>query len=250
MMRIMLWASALALVAGCGRRITYEIDFSQAQEFEWDERLRVTKATTFRVGPFLTLEEDWKVDKIELMGPHGRVARVDPKGYSGVPVAALGIDAPMNMQILGTRAIFRSYGAAVVLDQKSAQQLTEGDGRAESGTSEQPQKTPLRLRTAPVDMKPYAENAEELTPADWWAIALQESEQVALDFTVPHEGLRILMQGDPRKYGPAVIEIRTQDGRLVKRFEEVQISVHELKPEASGPARASDTGQRTDEYRP
>ena len=224
-------ALVIVFVVGCTQRVTYEIDFSQAAEFEWDGKLRVTKATTYRIGPLLTLQEDWRVERIEMPSCDGRVASVDPEGYCGIPVATLGIDAPMDLEILGTRRIFRSHGAVMIMDAESAQQLAEVAQETDSETQAHSESALLSRQMVRHDMRPYVQNIEKLTLLDWWAIALEEADHVALDFIVPHENLRIIMQGDPRQYGPAVLEIRTQDGRLVRRFEQEQVPVQRVDPE-------------------
>ena len=57
-----------------------------------------------------------------------------------------------------------------------------------------------------------------------------EADHVAMDFLIPGEDLRIIIQGNPREFASAVMEIRTQDGRLIKRFEEEQLPVKQLEP--------------------
>ena len=80
-------------------------------------------------------------------------------------------------------------------------------------------------------MRPFAQNADELTVQDWWGVAWAEADHAAVDFLIPQENLRITVQGNPQKLAWAIMEVRTQDGRLLKRFEEERINVQRDEPE-------------------
>jgi len=229
---ILLGASVVIFAVGCARQVTYEIDFAQVEGFDWDGKLRVTKASTYRLGPFLTMEEHRDVRQIQFTSSDGRVASIDPDGYADVPIAVVGVDARLGTHILGTSSIFHSGSPVVVVDLGAFQELSDSTVETDSDAAQESEAVSVQWRSVPSTLKPYAENVDELTLVDWWAIAMQEAEHVAVDYLVPHEGLRITVQGDPRKYGPAILEVRTPDGRLLKRFEEEQVPVHKLKPGA------------------
>ncbi|MCP4591225.1 MAG: hypothetical protein GY842_10795 [bacterium] len=219
----------LFMPLGCTQRAVYEIDFTSAYDFEWDGKLRITKVSSHRLGPLLTLEEEWRVEHVELLGRDGRVAQVDPKGYREVPLAGLGLGTSGVVQVFGTCEIFRSYYCPTREADREALRGTEERKRAEEPATTSPATQPGgRLRSPPQELYPYVDNAEQLDVRDWWAVALQESEYVAVDFLIPGQDLRIIVQGDPRHSGPDIIEVRTRDGRLIERYEETQIEVKEL----------------------
>jgi len=91
--------------------------------------------------------------------------------------------------------------------------------------AELPMGMPGHVPLAPYDKKPYAQHIEALTLADWWAIAFRDSTFVSAQFEVPNEDLVIIMQGRPDRYGPAVVEIRNHEGKVIKRFEREQVPV-------------------------
>ena len=109
MVRIAVLSALVASMAGCSEAIIYEIDFSQADDFQWDGKLKVTKVARHRPGPFLISEKEWEVESVELIGKDGRIAMVDPDGYSGVPTAAIGIASPAPEQLLGARNVFHGH---------------------------------------------------------------------------------------------------------------------------------------------
>ena len=90
----------------------------------------------------------------------------------------------------------------------------------------------MTVRAPCPEMRPYAEHADEMTLTDWWAIALGESTEVTLEFDVPAENLKIRMRGNPREFGPATLQVRTNEGQLIRQFEQQQISVEQLNPDA------------------
>jgi hypothetical protein len=58
---------------------------------------------------------------------------------------------------------------------------------------------------------------------DWWGLALQQSKRVRMEFT--SERYVIIMEGDPRMYGPESLEVRTRDGASIHRFEREQVDL-------------------------
>ena len=77
-------------------------------------------------------------------------------------------------------------------------------------------------------VEPPAPDPEERTVADWWAVALTGADEVTMQFAVPQEDLTITLRGDPRQFGPAVLEIHAADGTLIKRYEQQQVYLNEL----------------------
>lgn len=209
----------LLIASGCVER-TYEIDFSGVQGFEWDGRMRIVKGSTFQFGPFLTPRNDWRVKEIELAGREGQNAHVDASGYDDFPIAMVAPAPPMSASILGVSllrpAIARAGPQAV-------------SGTAESRPAETVGELPAEIPPAPVEKRPYAEHIDELTLADWWAIALRSAELVSVRFELPDEGLQIVLQGRPDRHGPAVVEIRDGEGKVLKRFERRQVEVQPIK---------------------
>ena len=84
---------------------------------------------------------------------------------------------------------------------------------------------PADVELPPPEKQPYAQHVDELTMADWWVIALKSCDLASVQFEVPGEDLVIVMQGRPDRYGPAVVEIRNREGKVLKRFEREQIEV-------------------------
>ena len=191
------------LGVGCEDQHTYLIDFSQTPGFEWDGKVKITKTRRTTWGPLLTPDEDWDVDRVEFLSRDGRSASIDTRGYRHTPIATLDLGSPARVEILGTKGYW--------------------DGATSVSES--------TLEPAPHELKPYAKHVDQLALTQWWAIALQEADDVSIEFRVPDEKLRILLRGDPRQYGPAVLEVRTADGRLLKRLTQEQIQIEEVDPD-------------------
>lgn len=217
----------VAVSAGCAQR-TYEIDFSQVEGFEWDGKLRITKSEHGTLGPLLTIQKYWKVDHIELVSRDGRTASIESDGYRNMPVATVGPNAPPGgVQLLGTSTFWRGSSVVLIAD---ADTLSDALGGAATQPVQRRKPRERSMRGVPTELRPYAEHADDLKPVDWWAIALQEATEVSIECRIPDEGLVISMTGDPNKYGPAVLEVRTEDGRLLKRIERQQVPVKEITP--------------------
>lgn len=227
------------IVTGCVSHRTYEIDLSQAEGFEWDGRIRVTEAQQPCLGPCLTVETRRYVDRIELMARDGHAAAISMSQSGSPPTAIIGPDPPQQLEVFGTSGIWHGSNVVLVAEPEDIAELRRISASQPAATS-QPAEEPIplmkKLQSPEHEMRPYLEHADELTLADWWAIALGESADVTLEFDVPAENLKIQMRGNPRQYGPAQLQVRTSDGRLIRQFERQQIPVDELEPEAAGDA--------------
>ena len=84
-----IFACALGLAAGCVRVHTYEIDLSQVEGPQLDGKLRLTKKSWHRTGPFLITEHASQFERVELVASDGQTITVDTGGYQGVPVATV-----------------------------------------------------------------------------------------------------------------------------------------------------------------
>ena len=58
---------------------------------------------------------------------------------------------------------------------------------------------------------------------------MTKSDHVSIQFDLPEEGLRITMEGNPDKYGPAVLKVMSSDGELLRRFERRQVDLKALR---------------------
>ncbi len=228
------WACLCILAMGCEQQHIYLIDFSQAPGFEWDGKVKITKTRRTLLGPLLTQETDWDVDRIEFVSRDGRSASIDTRGYREIPVATLDLGTPAELEILGTRGYWDGGSSVVtIMDANAVKALVEVH-QAVTQPSDSPDHKPLPAPVphfARMDLKPYAKHVDELDLTDWWAIALQEGSKVTVEFQVPDEQLRIVLTGDSRQYGPSVLEVWTADGHLLKRFEQEPILVRELEPD-------------------
>ncbi len=209
------------LAAGCGHRQAYEINFNEDPSFQWDGKVRLVKFSQQRLGPLLSTEEDSRIESITLGSRDGREAMIDPTGYKKVPLALVGPQVLGPMRILGTEAIWRDDSVALV--------CTTNPATLTQPATSQPAKSFLDyVRQVPSDKRPYAKHVAELTLHDWWAIALQEGASVTVEFELPHEDVRIIAKGEERQYGPEVVEVRTKDGKLLKRYEQRSIEAKEV----------------------
>ena len=86
-----------------------------------------------------------------------------------------------------------------------------------------------QFKGAPSLIKALVARPEQTTMTDWWAAALTRAERVTVRFELPRDKLVITMAGDPSRYGPAIVEVKTQDGRLIKRFERRQLKVMRVR---------------------
>lgn len=223
-------ASLALLVMGCHQTRVFEIDFNQAPALEWDGKVQVTKTLHRQFGPLLTLQSEWTVDRIEFASRDGRTASIDPAGYRDVPLATLEVATSGNVQILGTRGYWGgSTPLVVVADPECGQAVAERLQVTATQPATQPRTENIAIRSVPEQWRPYAQHAEQISLADWWAIGLQQADNVTVEFQLAKEQLRIVMRGDPRKYGPGVLEVWTSDGRLLKRFERKPIAVSEIE---------------------
>jgi hypothetical protein len=230
-MRVVFLCLGIVTVSlGCAQR-TYEIDFSQVEGFEWNGKLRLTKSEHGTLGPLLTIQKYWTVDHIELVSRDGRVASIERDGYRDIPVATVGPNAPPGgIQLLGTTTFWQGSNTVVIFD---PDMMSGFPDRATTQPAPGLTLGKSTVRLVPDELRPYAEHAADLKPVDWWAIASNEATEVSIECRIPDEGLIITMRGDPHKYGPAVLEVRTEDGRLLKRIERQQVPVKEIEPEPS-----------------
>jgi hypothetical protein len=90
-------------------------------------------------------------------------------------------------------------------------------------------KEKLTTRQVSAELRPYARHADQLTMADWCAIASGHADDVTVEFRVPDEKLRIVLRGNARQYALSGLEVWTADGRLLKRFELKQTAVKGVK---------------------
>jgi hypothetical protein len=223
MKAMLLCTCVLVLACGCAHR-TYEFDFSQFPDFQWDGKLKVTKTQYPYVGPLLTLESYWTVDRVELTARDARTAVIQSGTSDEPPVARVGPCAPMPLRLVGVDDVWGMRGMALIADpERVADELR----RAATQPAMPRSMGGTRVWTPPEGLRPYAAHVDEIRLTEWWAIALDSTNQVCVDFTVPGEGLHVVMQGNPREYGPAVVEVRSDDGRVLRRFERQQVGVKE-----------------------
>ncbi len=226
------WMLLCILVVGCEQQYHFVIDFSQAEDFDWDGKVRLTKTRRTRLGPFLTHDVDWDVDRIEFLSRDGRSASIDTRGYRETPVASIDVGKPQELRILGTKGFWDGNNSIVfILDPNFAREMVEASAATQPAT--QPAKktySGMGFRGVSEDLRPYAEHVDQLELVDWWAIALQEANDVMMEFRVPKENVRIVLRGDPDQFGPAVLEVWTTDGRCLKRIEQQQVPVHPFDP--------------------
>ena len=216
-------ACVLALMSGCARR-TYEIDFSQVRDFEWDGKLKITKVEGYHLGPLLTFESDWSVERVELAARDGRTARVEAGAGDSTPTAQVGPGGPLPVQPVGADMWDRA-GTVMIADPDLVAAALQA---ATTQPTSRPSEIHLLGRSAADELRPYAAHVDKLALAEWWAIALSEANEVTVEFDIPEEGLHILMRGNPHEYGPAVLEVRSADGRLLARFARQQIPVTQI----------------------
>lgn len=224
MNRIVACGFVCLLAAGCQEPRIYQFDFSQEPNFQWDGKVRVTKTYQWRLGPFLTVIEDWDVDRVEFGSQDGRIACIDTRGDSAR--ATMDPNLPTSHQIPGMDVYRSGLDTAFVATGRSVKRLASGVYR--SATQPAGPDTlravngPLTTREIPTELKPYAQHVDQLKLADWCAIALKHADDATTEFRIPDENLRIVIHGNPRKYGPGVLEVWTADGRLLKRFDPKQ----------------------------
>jgi hypothetical protein len=231
------WAALCLAAVGCEQRYSYLIDFNQAPGFQWDGKVKITKTRRTVLGPLFTQEVVYSVDRVELQGRDGRSASIDTRGYHETPLATVGLGTPTELQILGTRGYWEGGTPIVaILDPNGVRELYAlARATSQPSSSPAPAFNPLEhLHAVPEDLKPYAEHVDQLSLADWWAIALEAAKEVTVEFRVPSEKLQIVLRGDTHGYGPSVLEVRTADGRLLKRYEQKQIPVERLEPQKTG----------------
>ena len=237
MCRLSLWVLLGVLVAGCEQPRVYEIDFNQTPGFQWDGKVRITKTAYQRMGPLFTIEDDCRVDQIEFVSRDGRSASIDPQGYRDVPVATINLASPSGTEILGTRGYWDGgRGNVLIMEPDSVQALLDGLSKTATQPSASPDPGKCPVHSVPTELRPYAQHIDQLSLADCWAVALQYADLVTVEFRVPEEHLLITLQGDPRQLGPSILEVRSEDGRLLRRFERKRVPVEELM---SAKARAA-----------
>jgi hypothetical protein len=221
MNRIATFASTSLLVAGCQQPRSYQFDFSREPGFEWDGKVTVTKTPQLRVGPLLILDEYWTVDRVEFSSRDGRIASIDTRGSSAD--ATVDPNRPTSHRVPGLEIPRDVIGSTFVLAGKSVKNLAGGVYH----TATQPVGPDLvqaieadaATRRPPAELRPYAEHVDQLSRADWCAIALEPGNEIAVEYRVSHENLRIVIHGSPRRYAPGVLEVWTADGRLLKRYD-------------------------------
>jgi hypothetical protein len=220
----------LALAAGCSRQRLYQIDVSQAEGFRWDGRLEVTEQLNFRVRPFFIAEPEWRVRRIEMTSADGQTLALDMAAdEKGGPIVTLRPEDGLAIPMAGTQLFqepeppFDIVVDPVIMEAVVAERK---DHPEKSDAHAFPFDT--RRRCVPVDKQPFAEHADELGLLDWWAIALGRAEQATIEFVVPQENLRIVMKGHPNRYSPATLEVRAEDGTVIRRFEQQQVPIEEL----------------------
>lgn len=205
------------LGAGCAQR-TYVIDFSEVQGFEWGGRLQVVKSQSF-------LSNQWRVERVLLPSRDGRVASVEMNAYLEAPLASIDLSGMGGVQVLGVRGVWGGERMVLIMEPEAAKRLAEAERAAPHRPAPASQPAEPPFRPIPTQLQPYREHVDELNLADWWAIATQSASDVRLEYRLPDEKLRIVMQGDPRAYGPATLEVQTEDGQVLRRFEQQQIGV-------------------------
>lgn len=156
------------------------------------------------------------MSRIQLTGCEGRNVQIDAGGYEDFPMAELMLEPPAHAAIFGVTLFEQSGHRAmrVVTTQP-----------AESEPSRLPIGLPADVELPGGEKSPYARHVDELTMAEWWAVALRLSTLVSVEFEVPGEDLVIAMKGQPNRYGPAVLEVRDREGKVLKRFEREQVPV-------------------------
>jgi len=233
MRHVVLSICLLGLASGCKQMTVYEIDFSSEPAFKWNGKVRIT-------------EGDARFRRVELGSESGAPASIILPKKGGRPKAMIGPHRfPDGAKLLGTRDAWMGQTNIVLIIEPGRveafakwikEQITKSkDEPLHRSELSDPWAKLLpfvtSIRTAPMHRKPYAKNAEKLATVDWWAIALQEAEEVTMRFVVPEENLEITMRGNPRLYGPAVMEVKTIDGKLLRRFEQQQVDVKKIEQE-------------------
>lgn len=210
-------ALSLVACAACTETRVFEIDMAQAAPFDWDGRIHVTKARTKALNPFISA--DWHVTDVRMQSKEGRVVHLDLNGYRDFPTAVVSLEAPEGAQLLGVRGgPIEELRCVTIIDPDIAARLRLATRPADELRPEE-----LRTRLVPNDQHPFIKHLDDLTLADWWAIALTDAAQVRMHFDLPHEGLVIFIQGEPGKYGPAILEVQDSSGRVLRRFERRQL---------------------------
>jgi hypothetical protein len=215
---------ALMALCGCGRH-TYEIDLSQVPDFQWNGKLKVTKSEQMYIGPLLTLDTYWTVDRIELEARDSRPAVIDTGSGDKTPVAHVGPTGVVPSCFVGDDRLWDGNRVVLIADPDTI-------AGALRRTATQPATTQPaslgRFWTPPRELQPYAAHADQIGFADWWALALQQASSVSVDFALPDEGLHIVMQGNSHEYGPAIVEVRDNEGRVLRSFARQQLPVQKL----------------------
>jgi hypothetical protein len=213
------------MAAGCMEPRVYQFDFSQAPGFQWDGKVKITKRPEWRLGPFLIIEELWKVERVEFGSTDGRFACIDTRGGGESPVAMVEPNTPVCLTIPGAE-VYRNgiISSAFNLAARSAKaQMYRAAMQPVGQVLPQTGAGKLTTRRVSAELKPYAQHADQLTVADWCAIASEHADDVTVEFRVPDEKLRIVLHGNARQYGLSGLEVWTADGRLLKRFELKQL---------------------------
>ncbi len=225
-MKTFLTGLLLSLLSLSCQEHTYEIDLSHAKDFDWDGKLRVTKVQRSEFVPIPMVVSRTEVERIQLVSKDGSSVDVDMNGYQGAPVASMGLGAPDKFQILGTQTLWHGPRVVLIADpQDVAGYMKDRALPPFAGEEEQ-----IQARNfAREGVRPYQEHVEELSLADWWAIAQNEATGVVVTYAIPQEGLIVTMSGNPREYGPAELEVRNANGDVLKRFERKQIKLAELQ---------------------
>jgi hypothetical protein len=248
MNRIALCGFLCLLIVGCQQPRTYQFDFGEEPNFQWDGKVRVTKTYQWRFGPFLTINEDWDVDRVEFGSQDGRIASIDTRGDSAR--ATIDPNLPTGHQIPGMDVYRSGIDIAFTAAGRSVKKLA-GETYRSATQPAGPDivraiNAPLTTHPIPDELKPYAQHVDRLSQADWCAIALKHADSVTTEFRVPGENLRIVFHGNPRQYGPGVLEVWTADGRLLKRFDQKQATTRAVKAKAQSQSTATSASGTTD----
>lgn len=215
----------LLIAAGCAQR-SYEYDFSTVPDFQWNGKVTVTEVERGRIGPFLMLEKDWAVKHIKLGSQDGRVAIIDTNDYKGAPITGVGLPGQSGIPLTGTAGPSQLIGIVLLADPaRVAEELRQAEDLKDRHAIELKGEAVL-----PIDVeRPLVDHADEMSLAQWWAVAVQEAREVSVRYELPNENLHIITRGDPSAYGPAVMEVWTNDGKLLRKFERQQIPVSAFK---------------------